>query len=58
MGYDAVEVILASEDNRFIYIIFDNGNALFNVFSNISTGENYNTFCEDSNEFFKSLVIK
>ncbi len=57
MGYDAIEIILVKEDCRFKYIIFDTGNALITIFSNIGM-DNYDSICDDSNEFIKNLIVK
>lgn len=56
MGYDAVQVTLTDSRSRFRYIIFDTGDALITVFTNISI-EEYSEISKDSNEFIKNLEL-
>jgi len=56
MGYDAVQVTLTDSRSRFRYIIFETGDALITVFSNISN-KDYSEISKDSNEFIKKLEL-
>lgn len=56
MGYDAVQLTLTDSRSRFRYIIFETGDALITVFTNISR-EKYSEISKDSIQFIKSLVL-
>ena len=58
MGYDAVEVTVKNDDfNCMKYIIFDTGDALITVWSNIHK-DNYDTINQQAEEFIQTLILK